>query len=255
MASREANRGTKRAREARAALGLGDGPLRCVVDAVESAGGVGVLSLELPSGVAGAYNPAGPWLFVNQRDAVVRQRFTVAHEFGHHRLGHHDLKIIDSPEDLAGARRDPREVEANAFAAEFLAPLTGVRAWWEAAGAQRADLEVVCRLAARFGMSGPAAVIRLETAKLVDGARGRRLHEEVDQGLHHEVAARLGLVDVARDDELTRAAQAQELRLPPAVRASPLGRHLAREITLAEAARLAGVGEDELAAALEALRI
>jgi Zn-dependent peptidase ImmA (M78 family) len=254
VASREANRGAKRAREARAALGLGDGPLRCVVDAVETAGGVGVLSLELPAGVAGAYDPAGPWLYVNQRDPVVRQRFTVAHEFGHHRLGHHDLKIIDSPEDLAGGRHDPREVEANAFAAEFLAPLTGVRAWWEAAGAQRADLEVVCRLAARFGMSGPAALIRLETAKLVDAARGRRLHEEVEQGLHHEVAARLGL-DAARDDELTRAVEAQELRLPPAVRASPLGRHLAREITLAEAARLAGVREDELAAALESLRI
>jgi Zn-dependent peptidase ImmA (M78 family) len=256
MPSLSANRGAKRAREARAALDLGDGPLDCVVDAVEARGGVPVLAFELPERVAGAYDPAGPWVLVNQRHWVARQRFTVAHEFGHHRLGHHDIKIIDSPDDLAGRAPsgDWREVEANAFAAEFLAPLAGVRAWWEAQGLGAADLESVCRLAAEYGMSAPAAVFRIHTAQLADQRRTERLRGEVEENLHREVAAQLGL-DAPRDDALQRADDAGHARLPPALRRSPLGRHLAGEIDLPEAARLAGRSEDEVRRALERFRI
>jgi Zn-dependent peptidase ImmA (M78 family) len=256
MPSLNANRGAKRAREARAELGLGDGPLDCVVEAVERRGGVPVLAFELPDRVAGAYDPSGPRVIVNQREAVARQRFTVAHEFGHHRLGHDDIKIIDSPADLAGQapRNDWREVEANAFAAEFLAPVAGVRAWWERAGARVAGLEEVCRLAAAFGMSAPAAAIRLSTAGLADRQRAERLRAEVEEGLHRDVAAMLD-VGPARDDALQRAADAGRVRLPDDLRATPLGRLLAGEIDTAQAARLSGRTEDEVRAALERFRI
>jgi Zn-dependent peptidase ImmA (M78 family) len=255
VASMHANRGAKRAREARAALGLGDGPLRCVVDAVERLGGVPVLAFDLPDGVAGAYDPA-PWIFVNQRQAVPRQRFTVAHEFGHHRLGHRDLKIIDSTADLAGGAPagDWREVEANAFAAEFLAPAAGVRAWWDGDGRRAADLEAVCRLAAAFGTSAQVAAIRLRTLELVEPRRGRRLQDEVEEGLHHELAERLGL-GAGRGDALQEAADGGRVRLPEGLRVTPLGRLLAGEIGHAEAARLAGRSEAEVRAMLEVFRI
>lgn len=55
----------------------------------------------------------------------VRQRFTVAHEIGHFALGH--LKegqtcFRDSRRDFTSGHWDPREVQANRFAADLLMP-------------------------------------------------------------------------------------------------------------------------------------
>jgi len=53
----------------------------------------------------------------NGTHPVVRNRFSVAHEIGHLVLGHHFGKDIFDLES-----KDPREVEANMFAAELLLP-------------------------------------------------------------------------------------------------------------------------------------
>jgi Zn-dependent peptidase ImmA (M78 family) len=255
--SLHANRGAKRAREARAELSIArDAQLACTVTAIERAG-VGVLVLDLPAGVAGAYNPAGPWIFVNGRQQVVRQRFTVAHEFGHHRLGHRDLKILDSPADIAGKAhaRDWREVQANAFAAEFLAPISGVRAWWREQEPDAANLEAVCRLACEFGVSAIAAAYRLNAAGLADLRRVERLKREIEEDMMHvQLMEQLGL-DPRHDDVLQRVADEGRARLPPALASSPLGAYLRRDVTLDEAARRAGCAPAKLAAAVEALRI
>lgn len=54
------------------------------------------------------------------------QRFTAAHELGHDALGHEasldDLEILKRPIFAADAVGDPREDQANAFAAELLTP-------------------------------------------------------------------------------------------------------------------------------------
>jgi Zn-dependent peptidase ImmA (M78 family) len=56
---------------------------------------------------------------VNSNHAVVRQRFTIAHELGHFLLGHElGEKIIDDVFD----RPTDKEKEANEFAAELLMP-------------------------------------------------------------------------------------------------------------------------------------
>ena len=118
MPSLHSNRGAKRAREARDALGLPlDRAPEDLLEAVEARGGAHVVVLDLGDGVAGAHlaRPGCPLLFVNGRQPPTRQRFTLAHEFGHHRLGH--ATVVDRPQAFSDSHH-PLEVEANAFAAE-----------------------------------------------------------------------------------------------------------------------------------------
>lgn len=61
----------------------------------------------------------------NVLDAVVRQRFTVAHEVGHVALGHLSAatKLFrDTASNYSTGSYSPVEREANAFAAELLMP-------------------------------------------------------------------------------------------------------------------------------------
>ena len=59
-----------------------------------------------------------PFIFLNGAQAVQRQRFTLAHELGHHRLGH--AAVVDGVEQVEGGSDEPLEQQANAFAGEFL---------------------------------------------------------------------------------------------------------------------------------------
>src|SRR4051794_17302713 len=97
-------------------LGYGLGPLPDVIEAVEDRGGTYAVVLELAGGVAGAYIAKTdlPLIFVNGRQAITRQRFTLAHEFGHHRMGH--STGIDQEVIVGAVEHSPNEVAANAFA-------------------------------------------------------------------------------------------------------------------------------------------
>lgn len=68
----------------------GDDPLPCVVRVAEKHLGLDVVVVPLPETCSGFYLPRAPRGLVatNATHAVVRQRFTVAHELGHHVLGH-----------------------------------------------------------------------------------------------------------------------------------------------------------------------
>ena len=187
------------ARLAREELGLGLTD-RCadILETVEDDAGVPVGVLALPEGFAGVMKRARgrAFIFVNGTEAVVRQRFTLAHEYGHYTLGHGT--VFDRTADMFG--RDPREIAANAFAAEFLAPRPAVHAWMERRGDPDIDLEVVVRLAAYFGISATAARIRLETIGLLK--RGKRaLDDAIEQGAHRDLHYRLNLSEL--QDSLT----------------------------------------------------
>jgi Zn-dependent peptidase ImmA (M78 family) len=73
-----------------------------------------------------AYQKGGiKYIEVNAGDHQVRQRFTLAHELGHHLLGHTDNGVWfrDTPNDFAESYYKPNEeVQANAFAADLLMP-------------------------------------------------------------------------------------------------------------------------------------
>ncbi len=129
-------------------------------------------------GVSGAlYRKANVVVIgVNKKDAPVRQRFTVAHEIGHLRL-HEDAVYIDrhypgAPQVATGARTsgfhrdeissraiDPREIEANRFAAALLMPERLLRS--DLKGLRIVSAVHVQRLCERYKVSPQAMIFRL----------------------------------------------------------------------------------------------
>jgi Predicted Zn peptidase len=102
--------------------GLGDRPITNMVHLLESKG-VRVVSLGPHHSDIDAfcfYRDAVPYVFVNTMKSGERQRFDIAHELGH--LVMHDER------DMTPSDSRDREAEANAFAAAFLMPASGLHA-------------------------------------------------------------------------------------------------------------------------------
>jgi Zn-dependent peptidase ImmA (M78 family) len=254
VASKWSNTGAKRGREARADLGLGsDGPVPDLLTTVEEAAAHAVV-LDLPEGVAGAYiaKPDCPLLFVNGGQWIARQRFTLAHEFGHFRMGHGT--VVDGQVAISGYLHDPNEVCANAFAAEFLMPKVAIARWGtDNVHGGQPTLEHVCLLAAEYGVSAQASRYALETADVLTNAkRKQQLDAEIKDELHVEVFRQLGLEPL--EDELA-AASARRPRIPRALRDTALGDLLAGDIDTAGFAARVGAARSDVDAMLAALSL
>jgi hypothetical protein len=231
VAGLHSNRGAKRAREARAALGLDpEAPLPCLLSLVERR--CPVIVAALPDGIAGACSDGLLW--VNGAEFVARQRFTLAHEFGHAWIGHAARLAVDTDETLTYTT-DPLEIEANAFAAELLVPKAGLRE--RVAG--EPTLEDVVRIAVEYGVSTPMLLVRLKQNKLGSQERLERLQREVDAGEHSVVFDWLALAP--HEDRLARVGRLPYLS--PSLRGSLLD-----AVVHGDAA-----ASPELAAALERL--
>src|SRR5262249_1106306 len=145
-------------------------------------------------------------------------------------------------------RHDPKEVEANAFAAEFLTPKAAVRRFMDEHDGDKVSLDLVVRLAARFGISAQAALIRPHTAALLPPRSPfDRLSGEIEESLHLVLAAALGSDD--RVDGVARARE-QVPRIPSALSASPIAVFLAGRTDIEGLARMSGCS---VAAAQEAI--
>ncbi len=105
---------------------------------------------------------------VNRTHHLHRQRFTIAHELGHFVIGHEDFEQKDLADegkfylDDTFARHDPKEQEANEFAAELLMPEHLLR---QDALAGIVDSR---ELARRYQVSEQALWIQLSDLQLVD---------------------------------------------------------------------------------------
>lgn len=107
------------------------------------------------------YREGRPLITYNVADAPVRQRFTIAHEIGHHVHGDLDAPR-DTTEQFSARARDPKEVAANRFAAALLMPAALVK---HMVFEQRVtDLS---RLAKAFGVSTAAMAFRLKAIGLL----------------------------------------------------------------------------------------
>jgi Zn-dependent peptidase ImmA (M78 family) len=191
VAGKDTNIGAKRARQTREALGLDpSAPLQCLLTVVASRLALPVVVAALPAGVAGCCWRDGDrvMLWVNGSDAPARQRFTLAHELGHVRCGHDGAIPVETFVTLGGKATDAREIQANAFAAELLAPAAGVRGMVDGADP---GLEEVVRIAARFGISTIAALYRLNSLRLL--RRYEELAAAIGGGEDAAVWQRLGL--------------------------------------------------------------
>ncbi len=106
-------------------------------------------------------------VLIDAGEGPLRRRFTIAHEVGHFLL-HASLPDADSVycrtaevQKRTERPADPREREANRFAAELLMPEEAVRDWVLRVGPDGAAL------AERFGVSGLAMGWRLYNLRLV----------------------------------------------------------------------------------------
>ena len=115
--------------------------------------------------------PVGRRSSCTRPDWPTRKRFSLAHELGHHRLGHEP--VIDTWEAMYAFDRPPEETQANAFAAEFVAPRAGIERWLEEHAHPPVNLDLVCRLSVLFGLSAESIRYRLATiGVLTDDALG-----------------------------------------------------------------------------------
>jgi Zn-dependent peptidase ImmA (M78 family) len=196
MSGLDRNRGAKRAREARAALDLApDAPLDCLLTAVEQRARLPVVVGRLPERVAGVcyHHQGATLLWVNGEQALVRQRFTLAHELGHAWCKHDGRLEVDTVATLSGKTTNPYEIQANAFAAEFLVP----RAALQDIVAGDPTLDDVIAVATGFGVSAIVVVYRLKTLRLASDVCVARLEDEIGAGAHEEVFERLQLQPLA----------------------------------------------------------
>lgn len=245
MAGRDTNIGAKRAREVREQLWLGAAaPVACILHAVEAELGLPVIVAELPERIAGACwrgDRGESLLWVNGTQAVVRRRFTLAHELGHVRCGHDHGLPVETYETLSGASTDSREVQANAFAAQLLMPAAGV----EEMVTGEPTLEDVVGVAARYGVSAIAALYRLNTLGLVSRRRFERLRREVEQRLVDELWKQLAPPPF--EDELAAVDEAELPRLSPQLAAGGLGSLAHGSASVAAVAAAAGCDPQALA--------
>jgi Zn-dependent peptidase ImmA (M78 family) len=224
------------ARRLREELGLSDDqPVACVVELAEQRLGMDVVLSPLPDDVSGFYLPVPPrpLVVVSATHPVGRQRFTLAHEVGHHALGHGaapriqeitaaelvspdtepalaappSTELVAEPADHYRVRpsSDPDERAANAFAGELLCPEAGARELTEPWSGEP-PLDQVVRLSSHYGISAFSALVRLQMLGAFKKPVVELTRAELIAGRHVVRYRELELPEL--DDQLQRHAAA-----------------------------------------------
>jgi Zn-dependent peptidase ImmA (M78 family)/predicted secreted protein len=114
-------------------------------------------------------------ILLNSQHPVTTQRFTAAHEYGHHVLGHE--ASADQEEQMFRSQK-LLEVEAQAFAGEFLMPLQLVNYTLRMMGLNPRSPALspldVYKVALELGVSYRAAVVQLVNHKKLTRNAGRQ---------------------------------------------------------------------------------
>jgi Zn-dependent peptidase ImmA (M78 family) len=118
-----------------------------------------------------------PFIVVNASIRASRQRFTAAHELGHHEMHRFEVdRLLIADEDIFRSD-DQREVEANAFAAYFLAPDQVIRRVVGERRGEQITQDLVVQLMGVFGLSYDATTWRLVNAEVINHAQRTKLAE------------------------------------------------------------------------------
>lgn len=123
--------------------------------------GIQVLKDNSDGNIDGRYDADKNVIYLNTNQSLLRRRFTVCHELGHALLGH-GSSPRDNSKTYTRSDYDPKEVEANTFAATLLMPPQAVQAC--VSGGYSID-----RMCNYFGVSSVAMAIRLKQLGLVNG--------------------------------------------------------------------------------------
>jgi Zn-dependent peptidase ImmA (M78 family)/DNA-binding XRE family transcriptional regulator len=156
------------ARRLRSAWGLGEQPVRNMIDLLE-AKGVRVFSLAentLTVDAFSCWRNNVPYIFLNTYKSAEHSRFDAAHELGHLCLHRH-----------GGARQVAFESQANAFASSFLMPEADLRSRI----LQIHSLTQVRAVKARWGVSLSAMTYRLAKLGILSEWQARRCFIEINR--------------------------------------------------------------------------
>lgn len=186
--------GEQAAAVARGDMGIGlESPVPDLLRLLEDEDDLRVFIVALPEdGIDGAYqlDRGEPFVLVNQSKHPVRKRFTLAHELGHHRLGHGAQ--LDRKINLGDRTR--KEVEANRFAGAFLMPRPAIDGWFARHDDPDISLETLVRMAVFFNVSAYVARYRLQAVKrLRSRTVMKRLDDALKEGVHRNLTRDLGL--------------------------------------------------------------
>jgi Zn-dependent peptidase ImmA (M78 family) len=205
------NPAAQRALIERDRLGVGSkSSIADLLELVEEAAEVPVVVEQLgPDGIDGAFavKRGVPFILLNGAKPLVRLRFTLAHEYGHHVLGHG--LSVDKVISFS-ASQPQKEVQANAFAAEFLLPLEALDFWLRSRGYPNPDLSLVAELARDFQVSAQVALYRMQSANRLSARAVREIEQAIQAGDHQTVA--LPHRRLRRDS--LRDARTRQRRLP-----------------------------------------
>ena len=130
----------------------------------------------------GAYQRYGDaaGIVINAQHPLTLQRYTAAHEYGHHVLGH--AASADDEQRITQRSQDLQEIAAQAFAGEFLMPLQLVNYTLRTMGLTGKNLSLtprqVYQLALELGVSYAAAVWQLVGQRKLTAEAGQRLRRE-----------------------------------------------------------------------------
>jgi len=163
------------------ALARHHGQNQAPVDVERIAGELGlkILRANLPEEVSGLLvsGPTGEFIVLQESDSPKRQRFTVGHEIGHHYLKHQfaagEHVHVDKghyvsqrgPRSSTGL--DPKETEANQFAAALLMPTRLLQQAITGLGVPHLLDHHVSNLAEAFNVSEQSMIIRLNSLGLL----------------------------------------------------------------------------------------
>lgn len=171
------------AEQERSRLGLGASPIWEIAEIIRRQG-VRVTEYDMPEDVSGLFfhsRDVGLVIVVNRRHHRNRRLFSYAHEYCHLLVDRNRPGTVSRMEN----RNELAEVRANAFAAHFLLPETGVRAFLQSLGKGvdvRPDLQIhdIVALAHHFGVSYEAALYHLLNLKLISKGGFEVLKDQQD---------------------------------------------------------------------------
>ena len=183
-------------------LGLGDGPILNLREALENEVGVRVFYAALPSRVAGLFSYSedlGGCIAVNMGHPEQRRRWSIAHEYGHFLTNRFRSELTI----LSGFARVPAfERFADSFARSLLMPATGLRRrFYEITQGSEGGVTAaeVCRVAHYYFVSVEAMMLRLEELRLLPSGTWERLR---DRGFRvREAQEQLALTPHPHDDQ------------------------------------------------------
>jgi Zn-dependent peptidase ImmA (M78 family) len=204
--------GTFVAEQERRRLALGHNPILDMADLI-NAQKIWASGAHLPDQMSGLFlrhSSIGLFILVNFKHVRARKRFSYAHEYAHALLDRSRAATVSREND----RADMREVRANAFAAAFLLPRSGVWAFLHARskagpsfeeqsvydpaaerqapdirasrraapGSQELTYEDVGALAHNFRVSYQAALYRLKSLSIINDAAFATLRDKESVG-------------------------------------------------------------------------